>query len=178
MSNFMEIRPVRAALIHADGLTDIMKLIGFFSRLMRGRIKSRACFPLVFVFSAAWSIFIIINVSLFTFQCRNDYLNAYFVDFKFVSYDAINFYGRFVCNFVYLQTIHNILTFVGMFMFHVCNKFHMPSHCGLIGLSMSIKQKAKDNFRSVATLLLFILRSLTLNCSAVARIQGKYKMFN
>jgi len=51
-------------------------------------------------------------------------------------------------------------------MFHVCNKFRMPSYCGLIGLSVSIKQKAKDNFRNVTTLLIFILRSLALEYSS------------
>ena len=65
-----------------------------------------------------------------------------------------------------------------MFMFHVCNTFHMLSYCVLISLSMSIKQKAKDNFRSVATSLLLILRSLALDCSAIARIQRKHEMFS
>ena len=76
------------------------------------------------------------------------------------------------------ETIHNILASLGTFMFHVCNKFHMPSYCGLITLSMSIKQKAKDNFRSVATLLLLILRSLALDCNVFARIQIKHEMFS
>ena len=70
------------------------------------------------------------------------------------------------------------MAYVGMFMLHVCYKFHMPSFCGLIGLTVSIKEIAKDNFRNVAKLLLFMLRSLALDCSAVARIQGKHKLFS
>lgn len=43
----------------------------------------------------------------------------------------------------------------------------MPSYCGFIGLSVFIQQKAKDNLRSVATLLFSYStkRSARLQCS-------------
>ena len=72
-----------------------------------------------------------------------------------MRYELINFYGRSVCKFVYLHPVHNMLAYVGMFMFHVCNKFHMPGYCRFIAFSVSVKQKAEDNFRNVTTLLIF-----------------------
>ena len=67
----MEIRPVRAALVHADRLRDMTKLIGFFRDLWEDALNRAPDFLLCSCLVQLGLFVVIINVSLFSFSVES-----------------------------------------------------------------------------------------------------------